>query len=748
LDAALVQTVRAARELPQARFLGSGVIVPTSQGFTVPIETMNLRGVIVEAFKINGSSIPQFLQVNDLDGKRELKRVGKPVWSKSFDLSFDSAMNDTWVRHGLDLSELIKDNPNGMFQIRVAFRKRHVEYQCPNDHPDFSSLPFPDDAIHDGDEGESSYWDFWDDADSYSWDSPYNYYNNRNDPCHPAFYQGVYGNDRVARRNVLVSDIGLMAKLDSGGAMRIYASDLRSAKPLAGVSLELLDYQRQRLAAAKTDSGGMAGFDSVPGSPSLVTASFSGQSGYLKLDEQSALKVSNFDVDGEKSEQGVKGFIYGERGVWRPGDPIFLTFILQDAAKAIPENHPVVFELENPRGQITSRETYTKGLNGFYAISAKTSPDAPTGDWTARVRVGNKSYAKGLKIETVMPNRLKIGLDLGKPDYLSSDTRRVSLSSAWLHGAPAPGLKADVSVAFSAAATNFPGYSDYVFEDPTRVVAGERQTLFEGVLDGNSKATFPVSLWAEGNPPGKLKANILSRVYEPSGVFSSEQFQVDYHPYARYVGLKTPKGDEARGMLLTDVDHSVELAMLDRDGKPVASASVECSVAKIQWRWWWEKGTENLAEYQNSEYYKVIQEGKADIRNGRGKWSFKVKYPEWGRYIITVRDSSGKHSAAKVVYIDWPGWAGRGGKDSGSASMLSLTVPKASYTVGETVSASFPSNDSGMALVVLEKSGRMLRQEWVKTGPETTRYDFKATEDMTPNVYLHVTFLQPPADRE
>ena len=50
-------SVKAASQLPQARFLGSGVIVPTSQGYTVPIETMNLRGVIVEAYKIPSSSM-------------------------------------------------------------------------------------------------------------------------------------------------------------------------------------------------------------------------------------------------------------------------------------------------------------------------------------------------------------------------------------------------------------------------------------------------------------------------------------------------------------------------------------------------------------------------------------------------------------------------------------------------------------------------------------------------------------------
>jgi hypothetical protein len=43
-------------------------------------------------------------------------------------------------------------------------------------------------------------------------------------------------------------------------------------------------------------------------------------------------------------QSGLKGFIYGDRGVWRPGDP-YTTFILEDKLKTLPADHPVEFEL-------------------------------------------------------------------------------------------------------------------------------------------------------------------------------------------------------------------------------------------------------------------------------------------------------------------------------------------------------------------------------------------------------------------
>ena len=60
----------------------------------------------------------------------------------------------------------------------------------------------------------------------------------------------------------------------------------------------------------------------------------------------------------------MKGFIYAERGVWRPGDDMHLTFVLEDKHDAIPARHPVTMELYNPKGQmlesITNIECHLK----------------------------------------------------------------------------------------------------------------------------------------------------------------------------------------------------------------------------------------------------------------------------------------------------------------------------------------------------------------------------------------------------
>ncbi len=722
-------------QLPQVRFAGTGVILPTTQGLTVPVETMNLRAVIVEAFQVYGDNVTQFLQVNAMDESEELNRVGRVVWRKVIPLGTTDAQKNTWVRHGLDLTPLLKAYPDGMFQIRVAFRQPHVMWACSEPDPspgtDWSTVPVVQD-----DPSDQSFWDYYD--PEYQED----YWEHRRDPCHPGYYVSYWDDDRevLAIRNVLVSDIGLIVKAETNGPFRVYCTDLRTAQPLAGASIELQSFQRKTIASATSDAAGMATF-SPPDEPGFVVAGYGSQHGYLKVDGRSALVTSHFDTGGEVVKSGVKGFLYGERGVWRPGDTIHLTFVLWDPLKTVPAQHPVSLELRDPRGQAVTRITRTSSVDGFYDFTTATDADAPTGAWEARVKVGDRTFTKTVKVETVMPNRLKMGFEL--PDPLTAGPFRAPLTAAWLHGAVGADLDASVTLRLRSTPTTFEKYADYVFDDPARTFETEEQELFEGTLDRQGRTDVRGTIEVEGAAPGRLAAQFVVKVFEPSGVFSTESFQKDLDPYDRYVGIRVPKGDELRGMLLTDQDHAVRIVLLDAKGNPVRSGQVQAEIYEIDWRWWWEKGDEDLAEFASSTSRKALKRDTVNVVNGQAVWSFRIKYPDWGRYLIRVRDLAGGHATGKIVYIDWPGWAGRAGESKIGAAMLTLSVDKPRYAPGETAAVTFPSNAKGRALVTLEQRGRVLQTAWVQPADGTTRWQFAVTPDMAPNVYVHVTFLQP-----
>ncbi len=738
----LVQTqarpVAAPSEKPAVRFVGKGVIIPSSQGLTVPIETLNLRYLMVEAIRVYHENIPQFLQVNNLAGTSDLVRVGKSVWRQVIDLGYKTSDQDKWVRRGLDMTQLLKNHPDGLFNLKISFRKPHTSWLSASG--DVNEVKWSDLQIPGENEKENSYWDYYEDQDEYAG------YEERNNPNSDSYYRAWWDHKIDVERNIMISDIGLIARRGTDNKVKVTAVDLKSASPMGGVDIQLLDYTRQVLGTGVSDASGVADFELGDGKAYFVVAKRGNQHAYLKVAEGDVLASSHFDIAGDKAEQGFKGFLYGERGVWRPGDDIFLTFLLHDPQGRLPASHPIVLDLLTPQNQLYRSKTLNSSVDGFYYFPMITDEDAPTGNWMARVRVGGRVFEKALKIETVMPNRLKIDFKLNNnATFISGGKLSAGLEALWLHGAKAPGLRAEIKVALNQSVTGFTGFENYTFDDASRIYSDEPRVIFTGNLDNNGKVAVNSQIETQGYAPGKLRANFDTRVYEPSGSFSVDSFSLDYHPYPRYVGINVPAGDKLRGMLLTDIDHSVIVALVDNAGKPIGSGKLRAELYQINWRWWWEKSADsNLADFVASGSNSRVAQGDIDIRNGRGEWKFKVAYPNWGRYLVRVSDPDGGHATSVIKYIDWPGWAGRQ-KDSGAsgASMLLLSSDKSSYQTGETATISIPGNKDGRALVAIEKAGRLIKQEWITASGETSQYKLPITAEMAPNVYIHVSFIQP-----
>lgn len=731
---------------PAVTIAGAGTILPNTGKLVLPFEAVNLKAVDVTIIKIFQDNIPQFFQVNNYKEGNELRRVAKPILQKTIHLSEDKSLDlRKKNRFTLDLDKLIKTEPGAMYRVSIMFKHSYALYNCAQ----------ASDRVSDGgDDGEYDGYDGYEygekiDEDDDFWNNYQNYYprgyrwNDREDPCTPSYYTS----ERWAHRNLLSSNIGLIAKRGNDESMLVVATDLLTAKPLSGVSIDLLDYQKQVLTSVKTDGDGMANF-ALKRKPFLLVAKNGNERGYLKLDDGNSLPLSRFDVGGEVVQNGIKGFIYGERGVWRPGDSIYLSFILEDKLKKLPANYPVVFELYNPKGQLVKKQSNTKPLNGFYTFKTATENTSPTGGWQAKFKAGGATFTKNLKIETVTPNRIKINFDLGGKKYLGNGrASAAALSAKWLFGTPAQNLKAKVDINLSKGETSFPNFKDYSFDNPIVQFDNQLKTVFEGTLNEAGVATVNTNLNDQMAAPGILRANITTKVFEPGGNFSIDNFSIPYHVYDNYFGIKSPQGDKMTGMLVTGKDHQVDIVNVNRDGALLnANKTVTVALYKVQWRWWWEQDNqENYANFTQNEYNKLIRSEQVEMRNGKAKWDLRIDEPEWGRYLIVVGNAyGGGHFAAREVYIDWPGWAQREqGSNPTEAAMLSFTANKAKYNVGDEITLTVPSPENGRALVSIENGSRVVKTFWADTKKGQTQISFKAEKNMTPNVFANVTLLQP-----
>ncbi len=728
---------------PAIKFLGNGVILPNSTALTVNFETVNLKAVDVRVIKVFENNMLQFLQNNELDGSEELARVGKKMAEKRIVLGITNPADFKRLkRFSLDLSSLIKPEPGAIYRVSLSYNKSYSTYSC-NGEANTNNIELEqltetveetEPVMYYSDYGSSGYYEYetYGEEEGYSWDE-------RDNPCNPAYYSSYKTN---VSRNFLSSDIGLTVKSAESGELMVAAASILTTKPMEGVELELYDYQQQLLQTAKTNKEGIVFIGGKK--PYFIIAKKEKQRAYVKLNNATSLSLSMFDTGGDHVQKGLKGFIYGERGVWRPGDTLFLSFMLEDKLKTLPPNHPVKFELINPQGMVYKRVIKAKGQDGFYTFPVVTDKNAPTGMWRAVCQVGAVYFVENIRIETVMPNRLKINVNTGDDQLLRADKKEnIQLHANWLTGAIAKSLKATVAVSLTKTNTSFKGYNNYQFDDPSANYQAQSITLFDGQLNDKGDANFPLNINTEGNAPGILKASFATRVYEQGGAFSVDRFSLNYSPYSHYVGIKRPEGEKNSGILYTGKDHEINLAIVNAKGEPVSSSRLRVMIYKMGWRWWWDQYEDEWANYSGSEYHEAYK--TIELADVKGKASFKMNIPEesWGRYLIRVTDVESGHSSAIITYFDWANWMERGGKDNKIvASLLHFTTDKESYQNEEEVTVNIPSPKGGRALVTIETGSKILQAHWVETEKGNTRFKFKVTEEMAPNVYVHISLIQ------
>ena len=738
---------------PQVEMATSAAILPDSKSLIIPFRAVNLYAVDLSVIRIFENNVLMFMQNNSLSSANELRRSGRLVYKKTLWLAKDSSKDvHRWEDYSIDLAGLIHQEPGAIYRVILSFRQEYSAYPCGGSEN--KEMQFADNKSSDNltkVSGETLSED-----DEAVWDTPetYYYYNGsvpmdwsqyrwteRDNPCHPSYYMN---SDRIAACNIFASNLGMIVKRNSLNKLWIAVNNILDTKPVAKAQVTIYNFQLQPIGKGETNGEGLVEI-TPKGVPFIAVAEADKQKAYVRVVDGEEQSVSRFDVGGKDIQKGLKGFIYGERGVWRPGDTLHISFMLEDREKRIPDKHPVALEIYNPRGQFYTKMISTQGTNGFYTFAVPTQADDPTGLWNAYVKVGGTAFHKGLRIETIKPNRLKITLAL--PTILQASSKDVyaPLTSSWLTGATASRLKAKVEMSLSKVNTQFKNYGQYLFNNPATDFTTVRADVFNGVLDAEGRAGVNRQLPVATGAPGMLNATLTTRVFEPGGDASIYSQTVPFSPFTSYVGinLNQPKGK----YIETDKDHVFDIVTVNDQGQPVNRSNLEYKIYRISWSWWWENGEESFGTYINNSSITPVASGNLQTTGGKASFKFRINYPDWGRYLVYVKDRESGHATGGTVYIDWPDWRGRSNKtDPSGIKMLAFSLDKDSYEIGETATAIIPAAAGGRALVSLENGSTVLQQQWLEVSDQgDTKLTFKITPEMAPNVYLHISLLQPHA---
>ena len=735
-----------APEIPVVKLLRSGTILPNSKNLILPFTAVNLTAVEMRIIKIYEQNILSFLQENSMNGSSQLTRSGRLIAKKILRLDQDkSKILTNWNTYAIDLSALVDKDPGAIYRFELIIRQEFS--LCPSDDNqnaasqnsqalfDENNFTLTDDDLAEWNSAYGYYepiqWDWWE----YEWDE-------RDNPCHPSFY--MRSENCLVSCNLFASNIGIIAKKGEGSEIFITTQNISNTEPLSGSKIRVLNYQLMPIATGTTDKNGFCTLQAKSAEAFIIEATYNNQKGYLKVNSGSELSLSRFDISGKTIQKGLKGFIYGERGIWRPGDDIYLTFILEDRQKTIPAGHPVTMDIYNPQGQFYKKIVQTQSVGNFYTFFLKTEEQAPTGMWRAVVSVGGARFEKYFRVETIKPNRLKINIDFGT-QLIAQSNMNVALDVKWLHGAVAKELNTKVFLKLAPAATKFKSYEAYHFSNPATETYTYEEQIYTGKLDEKGQSSFNLKLPKAEAAAGMLTATFTTSVEESGGGESITINSLPYSPFPAYVGLNIHQSSDYE-ILATDKAHTFDVVLLDAHGKPVPSGELIYKAYRLSWSWWWDEDDYDgrLSSVVNGNHTKPFIDEKINIKDGKARISFEAASRDWGRYLIFIKDPKGGHATGKTIFVDDPYWGGRSREDDPQGvAMLSFKTDKNSYTVGEEVQITLGKGGNGRALVSLENGSRSIKQWWAETKHgEPTVIKFKVTEDLAPNFYVHITLLQ------
>ncbi|MFN3744138.1 MAG: alpha-2-macroglobulin family protein [Hyphomicrobiaceae bacterium] len=634
---------------PSVRFTGRAYVLPRRGQQGIPVVSVNTNKAAIEILRIGdralagATSLDGFLkQVQSYELETIRERSGQRVWQGELEIA--GRLNED-VTTAIPVSEAVPDLAPGVYLViaSAADGKRN-EYQAP-----------------------ATQW-------------------------------------------FIVSDLGLTA-LSGDDGLHAFVRALGAATPVADVAVRLVARNNEVLATGRTDARGYARFDAalMRGTgglaPALLVAEGNRDYAFLDL-ATAAFDLTDRGVKGREPPGPLDGYVYADRGVYRPGEPVHLVALLRDRAGAA-SNAPATLIVTRPDGVEHRRIVLNDPQLGGRAATLALPPTAMTGTWRARLFIDVKSRAlaqTSFLVEDFIPERLALTLEPQSRAIAIEETASIAVIGRYLYGPPAAGLAIEGDIHVRPATADLPGLAGYKFGLAGEQVMPVRQPL-ENLpsTDADGRGLIGVRLPPVPKTAKPLEAEIIVRLREPSGRTIERSVRLPIDTRMARVGIKPlftgsqiGEGETAR----------FETVLVDSDGKPRAGAALKWEIVQLNQRWQW-YSRDGQWNYEAITTTKRIANGtvKAD---GTSPARIEAPVLDWGRYRLEVTSADPKAPGAASIAFN-VGW--HASEDAESPEVLDVVLDKPTYKAGDTARVRLNTRAAGKVRLAVLSNGLLAMQD-------------------------------------
>ncbi|WP_375451874.1 alpha-2-macroglobulin family protein [uncultured Devosia sp.] len=546
----------------------------------------------------------------------------------------------------------------------------------------------------------------------------------------------------LATQWFIVTDLGLTT-ISGDDGVHGFVRSLSTAQPIANAKVRLVAVNNEILGETTTDAEGRADF--APGlargtggrAPQLLVAE-TGDGDYAFLDmSKTAFDLTDRGVEGRPSPGPLDLFATTERGVYRPGETVFLTALLRDVhAKAVLDL-PLTLQVERPDGVVASTELLNDSGAGGYFTALPMVADAMRGAWTLRLYADPKADALtsvSFLVEDFEPERLAFEITAPDAPMAIGEANPVDVAAKYLYGATAPDLsvEADAVLRPVTSLKAFPGYTFGRLDD---TIETSREPLgVVGVTDESGTVTAEVSLPDPGATTRPLEAQIIMRLVDTNGRTVERSLSRPVLADVERIGIK-PQFADSNG-LADGSQASFDVITVAPDGETVAKAALNWTLSRVETNYQWYRDA-SAWKWEAITTTREVANGSIDtVATGPVTIGAAVNY---GLYRLEI-ESAGE-GATSTSYEFYAGYYyPEAGSDT--PDTLQVALDKPAYQTGDTAVLRLDPQFAGTALVMVVDD-RIIAMQAVMVPAEGLSVDLPVTDDWGSGAYVTAILYRP-----
>ena len=524
---------------------------------------------------------------------------------------------------------------------------------------------------------------------------------------------------------LVVSPLALAAKQAADGTTLVWAVSLQGQTPAVGLTVTLYDSQGRSLEQAVTDAQGVARFALPDATPFLAVAQGSDSAA-------DALALVGFDwqwqVDGpywyadwaSSAAQRLVSYLYTDRPIYRPGQTIYYQAFVRDRRQGLytplAAGQPVTVTLLDARGNQAGVDDPAVDGDGALQGEFLLGDAPPLGSYTLELWAAGERWQQSLRVEEYRKPEYSVSVAALPAQLVLGDPLTVSVQADYFFGQPVAGAAVTVTV---HRQQSYNGWYQW-WALPPGGPGRELVASWSGSTD--SQGGWSAAFVPEGQEQQDAEYTFEAQVTDARGEAITASAHATVHWNALTLHLSTDKwGYESQEPV------TVTVSAHNHDGTAVAGQPVQVRVIAYDWQ----------GQQENDAL--PPQNGVTD-QKGEMTALFSGLGQGWYRLQATTTDSRGRQ-AVSVGYLWVFDRQSQLWWSNGSAE-ISILPDRESYQPGDTANLLIQSQQTGLALLTLEREGVLAEQIVTLTGPVTS-VPVAISAAHAPNIYARIHLFRP-----